>query len=71
MNSNEYLLKILDELKINNGRIYKINENITDIEANVVRSYFLDKPEYYVELKKCLSCKNTWDIIIYLEKGEI
>lgn len=70
MSDNSYLLKILNEIKVNKKHIYKINELVSDKDVEALKIYFSDKPEYSVDFRKCLSCKNTWDIIIYLKDKE-
>lgn len=64
-----YMEDVLSEIQEakNNGRsgIYRINHEISDTVANYVKAYFLNNPAYRVEIKKCQSCRNTWDIMIY------
>jgi hypothetical protein len=63
-----YLEKLLSELETakSQGRngIYKINEKISDDIGVQVKEYFENKPEYYANIRKCMTCNGTWDILI-------
>lgn len=43
--------------------LYLISAEMTNEVATAVVKHFKDN-SYIVESKKCLSCKNSWDIII-------
>jgi hypothetical protein len=63
-----YLDSILKEIdaKKEAGRkgVYRINEKITLRAARYVETYFKNNPGYFVSIKKCMQCRNEWDIII-------
>lgn len=59
-------LKEIDRLKSNNRKIlFKASEKISDSIALYVKDYFEKQHGYTIEMKKCMSCKNSWDIIIF------
>ena len=72
MQDKEYLEKILLEIQRakENGKkgVFKINEKISDSNANYLQSYFSNKIEYEVTARKCRNCKRVWDIMIYFKK---
>lgn len=44
--------------------LYRINARISHNTAELVRSYFT-KPGYRIEIKQCLSCKGTYDLLVF------
>ena len=67
-NEEKYLQGILNEIeriKARNGRtLYRINDKITKRVARSVDRYFRNTSDYYIEMKRCATCTNEWDIII-------
>ncbi len=43
--------------------LYLISAEMNTETANVIEKYFLDQG-YSVEIKKCSSCINKWDVIL-------
>jgi len=44
--------------------IYKINTKIGDNTAKYIKRYFENNSDYDIDIKKCMSCIGTWDILI-------
>lgn len=66
--SELYLQGLLAELeKKQKKAVFRVNDQITDSVAGFLRTYFKDKPEYYLELRKCAACKNSYDVILTLK----
>lgn len=69
MDENEYIQHLLSEIEVAKNKklkgLFKINEQISSSTADAIKRYFKGNPEYSVELRKCKSCKNVWDIIIF------
>lgn len=66
-NKNEWITELTEDIirlkNVNRKTLYLISAEMnTDIATAVVK-HFKDEG-YSVESKKCLSCKNSWDIII-------
>ena len=65
----EYLDGILAEIEIakENGYkgVYRVNDKIPDNVALYVQAYFSNMVEYRAEIRKCPSCLNTWDVLIF------
>lgn len=63
-----YLEKLLAELEQSKSQgrngIYKINEKLADDIGVQVKQYFEGNPEYHADIRKCMSCQGTWDILI-------
>lgn len=57
-------LEIEQNKKEGKGGVYRINANITDEVGQYIKAHFIDNPHYIVETKKCMSCKQSWDIMI-------
>ena len=56
----------IERLKLKNKKsLYLINSKISSSTAKYIKDYFDASPEYRIEIKFCVSCKNTYDIIIY------
>ena len=68
VNGQTYLQKLLEEIERkkaqNKTGVYRIDERITDETADILKQHFAGT-SYRVEIKKCTSCKNTYDILIF------
>ena len=67
-----YLESILAEIERTRERggtgVYRINEKVSDELPLYVKAYFENKAGYTAEIKKCKSCLNTWDVMIFFMK---
>ena len=65
----EYLEGILAEIETaktyNYKGVYRVNDKISDEIALYVKAYFEHGNMYRTEIRKCLSCLNTWDVLIF------
>jgi hypothetical protein len=66
----EYILKIDKEIGLaelsGKAGLFKISEKVSDSIVYYLIDYLKNKyPDFLVETKKCLSCVNTWDILIF------
>lgn len=71
LSNEDFYKKIIDTIqnhKKNGVKIvYMINEKCTDSMISFVKARFIkDNVFYRMENRKCASCSNTFDIIIYL-----
>lgn len=68
---DKYLENILSEIERTLARgvksIYRINDKASNAEMEVVKRYFANHPKYYFEVRKCIRCRGTWDVIINLK----
>jgi hypothetical protein len=69
----EYLQGLLKELAHAEARnrqgIYRINDKISNETADYVKKYFMDKPQYSLELRRCKSCmRSSYDVMITIRK---
>ena len=62
----EGIVEEIDRAK-KNGRngVYRINSKVSDEIALYVEAYVKNMYGYRTEFRKCHSCLNTWDIIIF------
>lgn len=69
ISEEEYLQGILAEIETARGKksrgIFRINARIPDSYAQRIKKHFAGNPHYDVELRKCKTCRKTWDILIY------
>lgn len=63
-----YLQGLINEIEMARAKartkIYRMNAKISNRTVDYVKRYFVGLG-YDVETKKCMSCKGTWDIIIF------
>ena len=61
----ESLLLQIERIKKSGGTaIYRINDRMTKTVASEVSKYFSVAP-YTIEIRKCVRCRDEYDIIIY------
>ena len=59
------ILRDIGKLRLRGKRfLYIINASISSKRAKYIKTFFESTPLYTIEIKKCQSCKNTYDIII-------
>lgn len=67
--NEKYLQSVLNEIERLKQKgvhtLYRINDKIADETAIYVKNYIQKQQGYQIEIKKCMSCKKTWDIIIF------
>ena len=67
----EYFQGIVDHLaRLEEKKIrylYRINEKVPDEYIRGLIRHFSTTDKYSIETKKCMSCKNTWDVIITIK----
>lgn len=63
----EWIIELTEDIirlkNVKRKTLYLISAEMTTDTAKAVVKHFKDEG-YSVESKKCLSCKNSWDIII-------
>lgn len=67
-----YLNKLLKDIEVAKGSgrtgIFRMKDAISNEVATHVRNYFVNKPEYRIEMRKCPNCTHEWDIYIWFKK---
>ncbi len=59
------IIKEIEEAKLKGKRgIYKMNVKVRDNTAKYVKRYFENNYDYGIDIRKCMACKGTWDILI-------
>jgi hypothetical protein len=66
----EFTLAFMKDLenqkKLGKNGFFKINEKVSDSNVFYLKAYLQKNyPAYRVETRKCVSCLNTWDILIF------
>ncbi len=70
-NPESYLNGILKEIERKKAKgkncLYRISHELSKDVAVYINNYFIKSPNYDIEMKKCATCTNTYDIIIFFK----
>jgi hypothetical protein len=71
--TDEYLAGILEDLKTARENkekgLFRINVSIPDEYGRRLQAHFAGNTDYTINIRKCMACQGTWDIIILFNKA--